>query len=81
MTTRLTTCLTLLCASFLITGCAWFRPPPPVEIKEALFCDVEEPRRFTQAELDWRAEHAPWNLRRDFKTNVTWDRECNPVDE
>jgi len=41
-----------------------------------LFCDVEEPRRFSQEELDWRAANAPWNLRRDFKTNTTWDREC-----
>jgi hypothetical protein len=48
---------------------------PPVS-DEALFCDVEEPRRFTQAELDWRAANAPANLRRDFKTNTTWDREC-----
>lgn len=41
------------------------------------FCDVEEPRRFSQAEIDWRAEHAPWNLRRDFQTNLTWERECD----
>jgi hypothetical protein len=40
------------------------------------FCDIEEPRRFTQDELDWRAANAPWNLRRDFKTNMSWDREC-----
>jgi hypothetical protein len=50
---------------------------PPV-IEKPLFCDVEEPRRFSQEELDWRAAHAPWNLRRDFKTNLTWDRECDP---
>jgi hypothetical protein len=46
---------------------------PPTE---AAFCDVEEPRRFSQEELDWRSAHAPWNVRRDFKTNETWDREC-----
>lgn len=63
-----------LCASCLIAGCAP-KPIPPV-IVEPLFCDVEEPRRFTQEELDWRAANAPWNLRRDFKTNTTWDREC-----
>jgi hypothetical protein len=44
------------------------------------FCDIEEPRRFTQAELDWRAANAPWNLRRDFKTNISWDRECEGAD-
>lgn len=60
---------------FLLTGC--FRPSEvTVPSTEAVFCDVEEPRRFSQEELDWRAANAPWNLRRDFKTNTTWDREC-----
>ena len=45
-------------------------PPGPA------FCDVEEMRRFTQEEIDWRAAHAPWNLRRDLKTNATWEAEC-----
>lgn len=58
----------------LITGCA--ADPIMVPDDAADFCDVEEPRRFTQAELDWRAANAPWNLRRDFKTNISWDREC-----
>lgn len=71
---RLTTFLTPLLCWFPLTGCAP-EPVPPV-ITEALFCDIEEPRRFTQSELDWRAAHAPWNLRRDFKTNAAWDREC-----
>ena len=31
---------------------------------------------FSQEELDWRAANASWNLRRDFKTNTSWDREC-----
>lgn len=66
--------LTMVCATFLITGCGTDEVPAVVEA--ALFCDVEEPRRFTQEELDWRAENAPANLRRDFKTNLTWDREC-----
>jgi hypothetical protein len=39
----------------------------------ALFCDVEEPRRFTQEELDWRSQNAPWNLKKDFLTNLTWE--------
>lgn len=43
---------------------------------EAIFCDVEEKRRFTQEEINWRAAHAPWNLRRDYKTNLTYEREC-----
>jgi hypothetical protein len=57
---------------FLITGCS----PKVVASKEALFCDVEEKRKFTQEELDWRAANAPWNLRKDFKTNKTWEREA-----
>ncbi len=63
---------------FLITGCA----PDPIVMPDdaANFCDIEEPRRFTQAELNWRAENAPWNLRRDFKTNTSWDRECADQD-
>jgi len=67
--------LTTLLPLFLIIGCV----QPEIEVADdALFCDVEEPRRFTQDELDWRAANAPWNLRRDFKTNTTWDRECSP---
>ncbi|MGI3164965.1 hypothetical protein [Pseudooceanicola sp. 200-1SW] len=50
------------------------RPPGPA------FCDVEEMRIFSQAEIDWRAAHAPWNLRRDLKTNATWEAECPPGD-
>jgi len=61
------------CTMFLLTGCG---QKEPAAIEEPLFCDVEEPRKFSQEELDWRAENAPWNLRRDYKTNLTWDREC-----
>lgn len=74
---RLTLSLMGLFVLPLTTGCSRTDPiPPPVDA--AQFCDVEEPRRFSQEELDWRSEHAPWNLRRDFKTNTTWDRECAP---
>ena len=66
--------MTLICGLFLTSGCGE-KPPKTVVPKKALFCDVEEKRKFTQEELDWRAQHAPWNLRRDFKTNKTWDRE------
>jgi hypothetical protein len=68
----------MICATFLtLGGCRWIEPETVIVPDEAPnFCDVEEPRRFTQAELDWRADNAPWNLRRDFKTNTTWDREC-----
>lgn len=48
-------------------------PLPPTE---AIFCDVEEKRIFSQAEIDWRGVNAPWNLTRDFRTNLAWEREC-----
>jgi hypothetical protein len=60
----------------LLTLAGCFRPEVP-EYSGPLFCDVEEPRRFSQEEIDWRAANAPWNLRRDFQTNTTWDRECD----
>ena len=58
---------------FTLLGC---ETPIVLEDPPVLFCDVEEQRKFSQEELDWRSDNAPWNLRRDFKTNVTWDREC-----
>ena len=66
-----------LCMSIL-AGCSQTEIQEiPVVSPEPLFCDVEEPRRFSQEELNWRAEHAPWNLRRDFNTNKAWDAECS----
>ena len=74
---QLKTSLMTTCAVFLLTGCAWLFPDPPIVVEDdALFCDIEEPRRFTQEELDWRAINAPWNLRRDYSTNLAWDEEC-----
>jgi len=56
-------------------------PVEPV-IEEAFFCDVEEKRKFTQEEINWRKVYAPWNLARDFRTNLSWERECEePVDK
>lgn len=71
---RLTAYPMMLFAMFLTTGCG---QKERIEVEErALFCDVEEARKFTQEEIDWRSKNAPWNLRRDYKTNLTWDREC-----
>ena len=75
---RLIGCLTAICLTFLLSGCS---RPQVVQSDAALFCDVEEPRRFTQEELNWRAANAAWNLRRDYKTNTTWDRECAEPDQ
>ena len=63
--------------SFLITGCS---PKVPPVIEQALFCDVTTPRRFTQAEIDWRAANAPWNLKKDYAQNLTYERECEAND-
>lgn len=71
---KLTTYLTLILATFLIAGCGQKHPDPIVT--EALFCDVEELRRFSKEEVIWRTENAPWNFRRDLKTNLTFEREC-----
>jgi len=70
MMLRLTT---LLLMSFsILSGCF----PTPEEIEtEADFCAIEEMRRFTQEEWDWRSVNAPVNLRRDIKTNTAWERE------
>jgi hypothetical protein len=74
LTMPLTKYLIPILSLSLIIGCA----PDPIMVPDgaADFCDIEEPRRFTQEELDWRAANAPWNLRLDFKTNISWDREC-----
>ncbi|PIL20557.1 hypothetical protein P775_08490 [Puniceibacterium antarcticum] len=75
---RLTAFLTLICAMFLTAGCDKKQPIELATKLDPLFCDVEEPRRFTRAELDARAASWPENLRLDIKTNTTWDRECVP---
>lgn len=51
--------------------------PPKIEpvVEKALFCDVEEKREFTQEEINWRGANAPWNLARDYRTNLAWERE------
>jgi len=58
----------------LVSGCA-SKTPAPV-YNGPLFCDLYEVRVFSQDEIDWRAAHAPWNLRRDLKNNASWKEEC-----
>lgn len=71
---RTSTILALMtCSTFLAGGSCQMRAPAN---DKPLFCDVEEPRRFDPEELRVRAEKWPENLRRDHKTNLTWDREC-----
>lgn len=60
----------------LASGCSAPPPTPPVPPRGPDFCVVEEARRFTQEELDWRAANAPANLRRDLKTNATGKATC-----
>ena len=72
---RLTGSMLTICAVALLSSCSPKPLPIPVETGP-LFCDVEEPRRFSHDEIEWRSEHAPWNLRKDLKTNATHKREC-----
>lgn len=62
-------------ALLALAGCGQPEPLPT----GPLFCDIEEPRRFSQEEWDWRSDNAPWNLRRDVKTNAAWDDECRDL--
>ena len=64
----------LISSMSLMSGCE--ESNLPVAQEGPQFCDVEERRVFTQTELNWRAKNAPANLRKDWKTNTTWDREC-----
>lgn len=72
----MTVFLTTLFATPLVSGCLSLRPPVELPPSGPDFCIVEEPRRFTQEELDWRSEHAAGNLRRDLKTNATGKAAC-----
>lgn len=63
----------MICAIALLTGC--LKATEPVVV-DPLFCDLYEPRRFDQAELDWRVKHAPWNIRKDLANNEDWRGEC-----
>ena len=66
--------LTMGCLILLtLGGCLHHQPSEPPKLA---FCDAEESRRFSQAEVDWRTVHAPANFRRDLKTNKTGAREC-----
>ena len=50
---------------------------PEVGGEGPLFCDVAEaPRFFTVEELEARKKVGPENLAKDFRDNLTWEREC-----
>ena len=68
--------LVALASVTALSSCGAAVPLMPATSGAAEFCAIEEPRRFTKAELDWRAANASENLRLDFKTNLAWDREC-----
>ena len=76
---RLTILVTLTLSLSLMSGLG--QTELPVAQAGPLFCDVEERRVFTQEELDWRVLKAPAKLRKDWKTNTTWDRECKQQGE
>ena len=64
---------------FLTAGCATTLLDPVEDIGPA-FCLVEEPRRFTQGQVDWRTQNDVANFRRDLKTNTAWEQEeCDRI--
>jgi len=63
---------TPLILTFLLAGCAHKNVPV---IEKAFFCDIEEKRKFSQEEIEWREVNAPWNLTKDYRTNLAWERE------
>lgn len=65
----------MICVTVSVSGC--FGQKIPVQT-EPLFCDVAEVRRFSQAEIDWRVDHAPWNLRKDLAQNDFGRANCPP---
>jgi hypothetical protein len=70
---KLKTLTLTACAIALLSGCD--RRPEPTYVKP-LFCDLYEPRRFTQTELDWRITNAPTNIRADLINNEDWKGAC-----
>ncbi len=68
-----TTFLMTACVSALLSGCS---PEPTVVYQGPLFCDLYEPRRFSQHVFDWRVENDNANLRRDLTNNEDWKAEC-----
>jgi len=66
-----------LISTFLTTGCSGQREKIPPAIEGPLFCDIVTERfRYTQPEIDLRAEKFPANLRREFEINLSFDAEC-----
>ena len=69
---RKLTTLAICLSALILAGCS----KPELIITAALFCDLTEQRRFSQESLDWRAQFDAANLRRDYKSNAHFDREC-----
>lgn len=68
----------ILASLFLMNGCA----KPEIEVtQDPKFCNLYEPRKFSQQEIDWRSANAPWNLRRDITNNKDFDDECAAVED
>ena len=74
--------ITLLASTFLTSGC--FRGTDPVAppTTELLYCDYfgreERPFRFRQAEINLREFSYPVNIGKEYRINLTWERECQP---
>ena len=62
----------MICTTGFVAGCG----PNDVPLSQGpLFCDVEQPRVFTEPEIQARAPF-PANLRRDLATNERGRDHC-----
>ena len=65
----------MMLISFISTGLNSCGKMIKVE-RELAFCDAEEKRDYSIEELKMRSQLFPENLKKDFKTNKTGQREC-----
>jgi|TARA_R110000868_G_scaffold276708_1_gene536427 hypothetical protein len=67
--------LALVVVASLLIGC-----DDRTKLTEARFyetyCEIEDQRRFSQAEWDWRQINASWNLDRDIAVNLRREKHC-----
>jgi hypothetical protein len=67
--------LALVVVAYLLTGCEDKTKLTEPRFYE-IYCGIEDQRRFTQAEWDWRQANAGWNLDRDIAVNLRRDTHC-----
>jgi len=73
--------MTLTASLSILTGCSQTVDPVHPPVTDSRFCDVMTERfRYTQAEIDLRTEGGfTKNLAREYRLNLSFDRECQPT--